>query len=128
MLKKRSVALLALLTTAALVIMLAYSWVNTPRCRQLISAPRPQTDIQLISEELDPVRASVLKDAEAKAAWEQKVSFVAPESQWSAWVSMMRVEPNLNTNSYTENPVHIAQGMSAQASVLIRNGWRKPHA
>jgi len=98
------------------------------RCADLAPAQPSATTLTVLNEDLETVQSLVLKTPEAQEEWRQKNALVSPESDWGGWVTMLRTTPGLEMDPSVENPIRLPTDTEANAFLLVRNAWKKPHS
>ncbi len=103
---------------------------NQSECTNLDDVDSAQQDIgalRIVNEDSEAIRKIILQSPEVQEAWQQKTTFVSPESDWGGWVTILKADSNSNIDPSIENPIRLSTGSDVHAFFLVRNAWKKPH-
>jgi len=99
------------------------------QCIDLKPAKRAEVTLRALDDNLESIEAVALQTAEDQEEWHQKTAFVPPESDLGGWVTIIKVDPNLNTGllAKKKNPILLPAQAETKIFLMVRNAWKKPH-
>lgn len=98
-----------------------------PECMQLPSGQQSPLLLEVVSQEIEDAKNAAFQTIGAQELWQQKASFLSPESGWAGWVTQLAVFPSQEIGKFLENPVLLTPEEQIRGFFLVRNSWQMPH-
>lgn len=121
---------LALLLGGGASVLLTYwMWLHAPLpCMDLSSAQPSAATFEIVGTDVTKVKEMVLDKPALQKEWQQRLDFNHPDSEWSTWMTSLKISPQGPMPDDRTKPIVLTNGAELHHGYfLIHSAWKQPH-